>query len=182
MSQQLTIYTESPAAALESAFELIHRERMADIPLLNPKLSVAAVGFQQWDGHWVGVLITPWFLNLMLLPGNEDGWPGLAVGERINLDAPSGEYDFTAGHEDSIGEYLFCSLMSPVNDIHDQASALDTANEVMRLFMLPAEHREMALQDEAVPSKGQSRRHQHEQRSVTSRRDFLRGNFRGSAR
>ena len=178
MSNTLKVYAESPAPTLESAFEAIHRERMRDIPLLNPKLAVAAVDFQRWDQHWVGVLITPWFLNLMLLPGSESDWPGLAVGEKIELDAPSGEYAFTAGYEEAVGEYLFCSLMSPVQNIHDQAAALDTAGEVMRLFMLPAEHREMAMQDEAVPGKGLARR-QQQQGVATSRRNFLRGNFRG---
>ena len=46
----------------------IQRERMADIPLLNPALEVQAVGFSVWEAYCLGVLITPWFMNLMLLP------------------------------------------------------------------------------------------------------------------
>ena len=36
--------------------------------MLNPALSVEAVGFRPWDEHWLGVLVTPWFMNLWLMP------------------------------------------------------------------------------------------------------------------
>ena len=55
---------------LESAFERVRRERMIDVPMLNPRLAVQAVGFRDWRGGWLGILITPWFMNLMLLPGD----------------------------------------------------------------------------------------------------------------
>ena len=35
------------------------RERMHDVPILNPALNVEAVDFQRWQRHWLGVLVTP---------------------------------------------------------------------------------------------------------------------------
>ena len=35
---------------------------------VNPAVEVEAVGFAPWDAHWLGVMVTPWFMNLMLLP------------------------------------------------------------------------------------------------------------------
>jgi [NiFe] hydrogenase assembly HybE family chaperone len=55
-------------ARLAAAFERIHRERMAGLPILHPKLRVAAVGGRAWRGHWLGVLVTPWCMNLVLTP------------------------------------------------------------------------------------------------------------------
>ena len=43
--------TVNPADAVEEAFFRIQREQMADVPILNPALSVKAVDFQRWQGH-----------------------------------------------------------------------------------------------------------------------------------
>ena len=42
--------------------------RMEGLDFVNPALSVEAVAFAPWQGHWLGVLITPWFMNLILAP------------------------------------------------------------------------------------------------------------------
>ena len=36
--------------------------RAADF--VNPALAVEAVGFRPWEDHWLGVMVTPWFMNL----------------------------------------------------------------------------------------------------------------------
>ena len=54
---------------LAAAFRNVAKERMAGVPLVNETLSVEAVGFTEWDGRLLGVLVAPWFMNLVLLPG-----------------------------------------------------------------------------------------------------------------
>jgi [NiFe] hydrogenase assembly HybE family chaperone len=58
------------AAALEALYREIAATRMADIPILHPGLRVATVGFEADDdgagAH--GVLVTPWFMNLIWFP------------------------------------------------------------------------------------------------------------------
>lgn len=68
------IHRESPADAVEEAFFRIQREQMADVPILNHALSVEAVDFQPWQGHWLGVVVTPWCMSALLVPGSEAGW------------------------------------------------------------------------------------------------------------
>ena len=54
--------------ALTAAFERIAATRMAGLPMNNPALKVAAVGFQPWaEDYLLGVLITPWAINLVVL-------------------------------------------------------------------------------------------------------------------
>ncbi|MDX1607508.1 MAG: [NiFe]-hydrogenase assembly chaperone HybE [Candidatus Competibacterales bacterium] len=132
-----TCYHDDPSPLLESVFSRIQRERMQDIPLLNPALRVAAVGFRRWEGRWLGVLLTPWFLNLMLLPADPQRWETLAEGEKRRLPLPSGDYPFSGGHEPAIGPYLFCSLLSPVHALPDQSTALRIAGETMDLLLQP---------------------------------------------
>ena len=54
---------------LVGIYQRIADERMQGMPFVNRALRVEAVDFRAWDDHQVGVLITPWFMNLILLPG-----------------------------------------------------------------------------------------------------------------
>ena len=53
-------------AALVAEFQEIFNAKMRDVPMVNPALHVQAVGFQPHEGGFLGVLISPWFLNLIL--------------------------------------------------------------------------------------------------------------------
>lgn len=114
-------------ARLESVFSAIQQQRMADMPLLNPALSVEALAFTPWREDWLGVLITPWFMNLMLLPQPGHVWREVAAGQTCVHAFPSGEYAFVAGHEPALGDYQSCSLFSPMFEFPDQANARATA-------------------------------------------------------
>ncbi len=146
---------------LEAAFGHIERERMADVPLLNDALRVQAVGFRDVDDANLGVLITPWFMNLMRMPaeGDDVGSPG----EKRFVDLPAGRFEFIAGEEADIGTYQMCSLFSPVFEFADQATAVATAEAVMAQVMTPAAETEGS--DDAAG------------RARVSRRGLLRGEF-----
>lgn len=116
---------------LESTFTAIQHQRMADIPILNPRLRVQAVGFKDWEGRCLGVLITPWFMNLMLLPQEGDEWHDLPSGTKVTHTFPSGRYEFIVGDEEGIGHYQMCSLFSPMFEFEDQAAAVATAEAVL---------------------------------------------------
>jgi [NiFe] hydrogenase assembly HybE family chaperone len=120
---------------LEQSFRRIQRERMQGAPLLNEWLAVEAVDFRPWQGHCLGVLVTPWFMNLMLLPSEGDEWAGLPVGSKVTHHFPSGCYEFILSHETEIGRYQICSLFSPMFEFADQAAAVATAEAVMQGLM-----------------------------------------------
>lgn len=126
-------WLQHPGAALEQAYLDIQHTRMQDIPILNPAISVESVGFRRYQGWWAGVLITPWFINLMLLPA-EAPLPDGPAGEERLVALPEGIMPFLPGSEDRIGPYLMCSLFSPLPQFADQQSARDTASEVLRLL------------------------------------------------
>lgn len=147
-------------AKIEAVFSAIQRERMADMPLLNPALRVEAVAFAPWREAWAGVLITPWFMNLMLLPQTGQAWHALASGQTVIHAFPSGAYAFVAGFEPALGDYQSCSLFSPMFEFPDQAQARATAVAAMAHLRAAQTADKPALQ---APS------------SVMSRRTFLRG-------
>jgi len=130
-------------STLESTFTHILRERMDGVPVINDKLSVKAIGFHQWNNTQLGILITPWFMNLMLFPQatddnnaqNPQNAKPSSVGDILPHVFPSGAYDFVVGYEDSIGQYQSCSLFSPMFEFKDQPSAELTAKEALAAIM-----------------------------------------------
>jgi [NiFe] hydrogenase assembly HybE family chaperone len=104
---------------------------MADVPILNEAIGVEAVGFREIDEGLLGVLVTPWFMNLMLLPIEAAAWEGQRAGEKTLHTLPAGCYEFIAGHEEGVGDYRMCSLFSPMFEFADHAAAVETAAAVM---------------------------------------------------
>lgn len=125
-------------AQLETCFYNIHQQRMLDVPILNDKLSVKAIGFQPWQEYWLGVLITPWFINVILLPQPDSQLTLPTIGNTTKYAFPSGVFSFIATHEEHIGTYLACSLLSPVTDIDSQCLAEEVATEALLAMMDPA--------------------------------------------
>ncbi len=122
------------AQALEACFEMIRVERMDGIPILNDALSVSAVGFRLWNGHCLGVLLTPWFMNIVLLPMERtDGQdsPPITVGTKRSFAFPAGSFEFIHGHEPLIGPHWMCSLFSPVFEFSDQETAIEAARAAL---------------------------------------------------
>jgi [NiFe] hydrogenase assembly HybE family chaperone len=117
----------SPAGALERVFRAIATRQMRDVPMLNPALSVEAVGFRPWSDHWLGVLITPWFMNLVLMPRVGARWWPIGERETRHYVFPAGVYEFIGGRDPGLGDYQTCSLFSPMFEFADQADARDTA-------------------------------------------------------
>lgn len=112
------------ARDLEEVFRRIELERMKDIPILNRKLRVEAVGFSDWQGYPLGVLITPWFMNLV--------WLSESISEKSIVKFPSGELGFSAFFDPELGRFQSCSMFSPMSDFPGQDFARETAREILR--------------------------------------------------
>ena len=130
---------ENPAAILEPAFRQIAATRMAGVSLLNAALQVEAVGFRHWRDDWIGVLITPWFMSLICLPGPDASREPMSSGTRIDVALPAGDYEFLFAHEEALGHYLTSSLFSPMFEFADMAQAREVAEAVLVEVFKPAE-------------------------------------------
>jgi len=137
-------------AVLQAVFSEIATTRMAGLPLCNPALPVEALGFEPMrhadalasglvpdpaPGLWqppaaIGVLLTPWFMNLVCLPLQRDEAvrpPGHATALLLG-----GHWlQFITAHEPALGSFGACSLFSPMQDFNDAATARDTALAVL---------------------------------------------------
>lgn len=156
------LHPADPSAWVEAAFRRIETERMAGLPLINPVLAVRAVGFRRHGEDWLGVLVTPWAMSLMLLPATGQGWQMPPENRRRFVHFPSGDYPFLGGEEAEIGQYQICALIAAMGQFVDQETALLTAQAALiALFQEPGK-------PEPAPADAQSP-------SSPSRRGFLTG-------
>lgn len=126
-------------SVLEAAFHRVQAERMQGVPVLHPGIHVEAIGFEvdaAAGAHTaLGVLLTPWFMNLVRLPlqpATAEG--GTAIGATAPHTIGGQRLAFLGCFEPQVGTFEACSLYSPVLEFADHAAATATAREVLALL------------------------------------------------
>lgn len=110
---------------------------MAGLPIYNPRLRIAALGFRPDRGLYVGALITPWFLNIVLLPEKKTT-DARASGDIRAHVFPSGAYNFSVVKLERVGAFEFCSLFSPMLEFDSQEAAQLAAETALAALYEPA--------------------------------------------
>ncbi len=124
-------------ARLAAAYRAI-AERTRDLPIYHHALTVEAVGFRAHEGVALGVIVTPWFMNLVAvdLPGGpRRDLPPLGTTARRSL--PAGVIDFTVSEIAGIGRVDSASLFSPMFAFADPAVARATAEAALAAVLEP---------------------------------------------
>ncbi len=124
---------------IEQHYQQILDEKMQDLPIINSALDVKAIGFRDLDGQLLGVVITPWFMNLFLLTDELEGWRSDQTGDRHFQSFPAGQFDFVHAWDAKIGAYGTSSLFSPMDDFPNQESAEKTAIRALEQLFVERE-------------------------------------------
>ncbi|MDK9696799.1 MAG: [NiFe]-hydrogenase assembly chaperone HybE [Siculibacillus sp.] len=110
----------------------IAERSMRDLPVSNPKLRVEAVGFHDDGVRVVGIVVTPWFMNVVIAASPLGPAPVAAPpGSTATHDLPSGTYDFVVGEIADFGRLDSLSLFSPMFEFDDPEVARATAEAAM---------------------------------------------------
>ena len=111
---------------------------MRDLPLYNPIVAIEAVGFRRFgDDALVGVVLTPWFMNLTILPIEPAPMDMAAIGRSVVVELPAGQRTFVVGGDEAIGLYKAHSLHSPVLTFTLPGQARAEAQRTLALLMAP---------------------------------------------
>lgn len=135
MSESVNGFQSSPAPQLEAAFQAIAESSMQHLPFFQPQIPVKACGFQLFEDQWIGCMLTPWMLSLLVLPGPDQVWQQRAVGEKLALSLPCGNIRFTVGDISGCGQYLAASLMSPLKRALEAETMLTLAEQTARMAL-----------------------------------------------
>ena len=139
---------EALAEKLRSAYEAV-AVRMEGLPIVNPRLGIEVLAFREWNGGHAGMVITPWFLNVIFIPPT--GTPELAPATRVPREFPAGRLEFVTSHLDGVGPMESCSLFSPMNEFRDMPHALEVARDAAQALFTAAPV--VAVTEPAAPAK-----------------------------
>jgi [NiFe] hydrogenase assembly HybE family chaperone len=181
---------------IEETFSRIHEEQMQGLPLLNNLLKVTTVGFQHYQGRGVGIIITPWMMNLVMFPAENEDWGDMQLGHKQPHRFPANQYKFMLNEIEGIGRCQTHSLYSPMHEFVNQEHAEAAARSFMQTLMVEVEEPDEDPYDEELLGRilrgeeepeididgyaaaGQAAENGEEnQASLISRRDLLRGNY-----
>jgi [NiFe] hydrogenase assembly HybE family chaperone len=113
--------------------------RVRQLPIYNARLRIEPVGFRQLGAEIVGILVTPWFMNLAVLPLAETDLARGQQGAKRGLALPSGTYEVIGGQMKGVGLIEMCSLFSPMDAFETQETAVLAAEGALdELFAAPA--------------------------------------------
>jgi [NiFe] hydrogenase assembly HybE family chaperone len=105
-------------------------QRMRGLPVYNEKLDIRMVGLQRWRDGMLCIAVTPWCMNILLLPG--ESAPRRLEGTARDVEFPSGSYSFVAGELAGVGPMESCSLFSPMEQFDDPEVAVEVARHAIR--------------------------------------------------
>ena len=136
---------------------------------VNPRLKCSSVGFCRYRGDWLGIVITPWLMDLVLLPGGGELWGDIPPGQRRYVDLPQGTVAFSTAECPELGSYQHSPLLASVATLPDMATAISLANEVMAGIWIAGRAPETPLPTEPEPGEALP-----DTPDVPSRRGFFR--------
>lgn len=116
---------------LVSRYRRVGEEKMRGLPPFNDRLEVEAVGFSEWGDHLLGVIVAPWFMNLVIVPGEDVDPEKTTQGARSEWEFPAGRYEFHAANLEGAPSHLTTPLFSAVTDFPDQSTARAVAQAVL---------------------------------------------------
>ena len=150
MANEQRFFKEAPAYAFEKVFEHIRRERMMGLPICRADIVVRALGFAPFAGHWLGALVTPWSVLVILAAGNRQTWPNVEVGKIMPVTLPGGAFHFLGMSEPELGRFLACSLMSPIEWKKKKKEVEAFALNALKLMMTPTQTNEKTASSERL--------------------------------
>lgn len=116
---------------LAAAYRDIGARTMRELPIYHHALDVEAIGFQHMQDDVVGIIVTPWFMNVVM-PADE------LTSDHLQVRFPAGSIAFTVSEVAPVGRIASCSLFSPMFEFADMATARAVAHAALGELMTPS--------------------------------------------
>jgi [NiFe] hydrogenase assembly HybE family chaperone len=162
-----SVYYESPDEALRAHFRAIHAQRMRSLPFLNEAIAVTVADCRRIAGDWLAAVVTPWSIQLVLLPGGGTLWADTPTGARRRVRLPAGEVVFIGAESERgngiendslLPAYQYLPLITALDNVPDTAAAVTMARDALAAAMTAGElateaiHTAAARTDAGTPS------------------------------
>jgi len=130
---------EAIGGRIAAIYGEIQATAMRGAPICNDALVVEAIGFQNFAGYVLGIVVTPWFLNLIVAESPGVGQSALPT-NALRLRFPAGDVEFGLSELKGFGRFASCSLFSPMSEFPDQQAARAAATAALGALFDPHLH------------------------------------------
>ena len=110
-------------------------ESMQDLPFYRQDIPCLTPDFVLFEGQWIGTVLTPWMLSLVVLPGPQQQWERREIGEKLGLALPYKTVTFTVSGVESIPHYFSCSLLSPLDPHLTAEQAIQLTKDCLTMVL-----------------------------------------------
>jgi len=104
----VTGFDENPAVLFLAEMQKIVPE-MQDLPFFHHNIECFCPKFVLFEGQWVGSVLTPWMISVVILPGPQQTWEPRELGDKITVQLPYKALTFTVSGVETVPQYLSCS-------------------------------------------------------------------------
>jgi [NiFe] hydrogenase assembly HybE family chaperone len=134
----MSVDPRTVANELAAVYREIYRATMCGVPICNDALAVEAVGFRNFEQYVVGVVVTPWFLNLVAVAQEATFTAAPAANApAVRLRFPAGDVDFNVSELEGFGRLASCSLFSPMSEFANHDAAREAAQAALNALLDP---------------------------------------------
>lgn len=127
-------FEQEPSILFQSAMQEVAKE-MQDLPFYREGIECYCPKFVLFENQWIGTVVTPWMLSVVILPGKDQQWEPREIGDKLTIQLPYKSLTFTVSSLETIPQYLSCSLHSPIDPSMTNAQAVQLAQDCLRMIL-----------------------------------------------
>lgn len=127
-------FAQDPSALFQSAMQQVAQE-MQDLPFYRQHIECYCPKFVLFEQQWIGTVVTPWMLSVVILPGKDQEWESREIGDKLSVQLPYKTLTFTVSGMETIPQYLSCSLHSPIDPAMTNTQAIQLAQDCLRMIL-----------------------------------------------
>ncbi|VTU07211.1 hydrogenase-2 operon protein HybE [Actinobacillus porcinus] len=127
-------FIDNPSELFRSEMEKI-AENMRDLPFYRHDIPCFTPNFVLFEGQWIGTVLTPWMMSIVVLPGPQQQWEERAIGDKLGLQLPYKTITFTVSGVESVPQYLSSSLLSPLDPNLTAEQAIQLTKDCLTMLL-----------------------------------------------
>lgn len=108
---------------------------MQDLPFYRQGIECFCPKFVLFEEQWIGTVLTPWMISVLVLPGPGQTWEARELGDKLNVQLPYKALTFTVSGLEQIPQYLSCSLQSPLDPGLSNLQAKQLTQDCLRMVL-----------------------------------------------
>ena len=130
----VTGFEENPTEIFLAEMQNIVPE-MQDLPFFHKGIECFCPKFVLFEDQWIGTVLTPWMMSVVILPGPQQQWEPRELGDKLTVQLPYKALTFTVSSLENVPQYLSCSLHSPLDPNLTNEQAVQLTQDCLRMVL-----------------------------------------------